>query len=79
MSGFRELLDLLAASAAPTTRVIPAIGADHGKMLEQARILAQTPYRTAMVSPLTGFTTSGGVESDLTRIVDTAGIPLTFL
>ncbi|SEI68967.1 hypothetical protein SAMN05192539_1003291 [Paraburkholderia diazotrophica] len=46
-------------------------------MLDQARILAQTPYRTAMVLPLTGFTTSEGVEAGLTRIADTAGIPLT--
>jgi dihydrodipicolinate synthase/N-acetylneuraminate lyase len=57
--------------------VIPAIGADYGKMLDQARILAQTSYRTAMVLPLAGFTTSEGVETGLTRIVDTAGIPLT--
>ncbi len=46
-------------------------------MLDQARILAQTAYRTAMVLPLAGFTTSEGVEAGLTRIVDTAGIPLT--
>jgi dihydrodipicolinate synthase/N-acetylneuraminate lyase len=57
--------------------VIPAIGPDYGKMLDQARILAQTSYRTAMVLPLAGFTTSEGVETGLTRIVDTAGIPLT--
>jgi dihydrodipicolinate synthase/N-acetylneuraminate lyase len=46
-------------------------------MLDQARILSQTSYRTAMVLPLTGFTTPAGVEAGLTRIVDTAGIPLT--
>jgi dihydrodipicolinate synthase/N-acetylneuraminate lyase len=57
--------------------VIPAIGPDYGKMLDQARILAQTRYRTAMVLPLGGFTTSEGVEAGLTRIADAAGIPLT--
>jgi dihydrodipicolinate synthase/N-acetylneuraminate lyase len=77
VSEYRELLDLLAESAGPETRVIPAIGADYGKMLDQARILAQTSYRTAMVLPLAGFTTSEGVEAGLTRIVDAAGIPLT--
>ncbi|MEM5383561.1 dihydrodipicolinate synthase family protein [Paraburkholderia phymatum] len=77
VSEYRELLDMLAALAGPATRVIPAIGADYGKMLDQARILAQTPYQTAMVLPLTGFTTSEGVEAGLTRIADTAGIPLT--
>jgi dihydrodipicolinate synthase/N-acetylneuraminate lyase len=77
VSEYRELLDMLSESAGPDTRVIPAIGADYGKMLDQARILAQTSYRTAMVLPLAGFTTSEGVETGLKRIVDTAGIPLT--
>jgi 4-hydroxy-tetrahydrodipicolinate synthase len=77
VSEYRELLDLLADAASPGTRVIPALGPDYGKMLDQARILAQTRYRTAMVLPLGGFTTSDGVETGLTRIADTAGIPLT--
>ncbi|WP_408222209.1 dihydrodipicolinate synthase family protein [Paraburkholderia dipogonis] len=57
--------------------MIPAIGPDYGKMLDQARILAQTRYRTAMVLQFGGFTTSEGVEAGLTRIADTAGMPLT--
>jgi dihydrodipicolinate synthase/N-acetylneuraminate lyase len=77
LSEYRELLDLLADAASPGTRVIPALGPDYGKMLDQARILAQTRYRTAMVLPLGGLTTSDGVEAGLTRIADTAGIPLT--
>lgn len=77
VSEFRELLDMLADLTAPATRVIPAIGPDYGKMLDQARILAQTQYQTAMVLPLSGITTPAGVEAGLTRIVDTAGIPLT--
>jgi 4-hydroxy-tetrahydrodipicolinate synthase len=77
VSEYRELLDLLAYATGPATRVIPAIGPDYGKMLDQARILAQTRYRTAMVLPLGGFTTSDGVETGLARIADTAGIPLT--
>lgn len=76
-SEFRELLDMLADVTAPETRVIPAIGPDYGKMLDQARILAQTKYQTAMVLPLAGFTTPAGVEAGLTRIADAAGIPLT--
>jgi len=77
ISEYRELLDLLAECAGPRTRVIPAIGADYGKMLDQARILAQTSYRTAMVLPFSGFTTSQGVEYGLTRIAELAGMPLT--
>ncbi len=76
-SEYRELLDMLAELSGPGTRVIPAIGPDFGKMLDQARILAQTDYRTAMVLPLGGFTTPEGVEAGLTRIADAAGMPLT--
>lgn len=77
VSEYRELLDMLAESAASTTRVIPSIGPDYGKMLDQARILAQTSYRTAMVLPFANFATPAGVEAGLARIADTAGIPLT--
>ncbi|WP_244817183.1 dihydrodipicolinate synthase family protein [Caballeronia sp. Lep1P3] len=77
VSEYRELLDMLAGSAAPQTRVIPAIGPDYGKMFDQARILAQTNYRTAMVLPLAGFTTPQGVATGLRRLVDIAGMPFT--
>jgi dihydrodipicolinate synthase/N-acetylneuraminate lyase len=77
VSEYRELLDMLAASAGPQTRVIPALGADYGKMVDEARILAQTSYRTAMVLPFSGFTTSAGVEAGLARIAEIAGMPLT--
>lgn len=42
VSEFRDLLDMLAEATSPDTRVIPAIGPDYGKMLDQARIIAQT-------------------------------------
>jgi dihydrodipicolinate synthase/N-acetylneuraminate lyase len=77
VSEYRELLDLLTESADPQTRVIPAIGPDFGKMRDQARILAATSYRTAMILPLAGFTTPEGVATGLARLVDAAGIPLT--
>ncbi|CAE6795618.1 dihydrodipicolinate synthase family protein [Paraburkholderia nemoris] len=77
VSEYRDLLDMLADAAGAGTRVIPSIGPDYGKMLDQARILAQTRYRTAMVLPLSGFTTSEGVEAGLSRIAGAAGMPLT--
>ncbi|MEZ2352405.1 dihydrodipicolinate synthase family protein [Caballeronia sp. RCC_10] len=77
VSEYRELLDMLAESADSQTRVIPAIGPDYGKMLDQAAILAQTQYRTAMVLPLAGFTTPQGVATGLRRLTDRAGMPFT--
>jgi dihydrodipicolinate synthase/N-acetylneuraminate lyase len=77
ISEYRELLDMLRESTTPQTRVIPAIGPDFGKMLDQARILNTTQYRTAMVLPLAGFTTPEGVATGLRRLTDIAGMPFT--
>ncbi|VXB29838.1 Dihydrodipicolinate synthase [Burkholderia sp. 8Y] len=77
VSEYRELLDMLAEIAGAQTRVIPSIGPDYGKMLDQARILVQTDYRTAMILPLAGFTTPDGVATGLRRLTDIAGMPFT--
>ncbi len=74
---YAELLALLADAAASTTRVIPAIGPDFGKMMDQAKLLRGTGYRTAMVLPMQGFTTPQGVADGISRCVDAAGIPVT--
>ena len=74
---YAQLLELLAANTAATTRVIPAIGPDFGKMMDQARLLRQSEYKTAMVLPMQGFTTSEGVADGISRFVDFTGIPVT--
>lgn len=74
---YAHLLEQLAADAADTTRVIPAIGPDFGKMMDQAQLLKGTGYRTAMVLPMQGFTTPEGVAEGISRFVDVAGIPVT--
>ena len=74
---YQPLLEMLADAAGPETRVIPSIGPDFGKMIEQAQILKGTGYRTAMVLPMQGFTTPEGVADGIERFVDAAGIPVT--
>lgn len=74
---FEPLLDLLADAAAADTWVIPSIGPDYGKMIEQAEVLRRSAYRTAMVLPMQGFTTPQGVAEGLRRVSETAGMPLT--
>ncbi|MDM0056614.1 dihydrodipicolinate synthase family protein [Variovorax fucosicus] len=74
---YGELLAMLADSAAPATRVIPAIGPDFGKMMDQARVLRGTGYRTAMVLPMQGFTTPEGLVEGISRVVDFLGMPVT--
>jgi dihydrodipicolinate synthase/N-acetylneuraminate lyase len=74
---YARLLELLAANCADTTRVIPAIGPDFGKMMDQGRLLRGSEYRTAMVLPMQGFTTPEGVADGISRFVDFTGIPVT--
>ena len=74
---YAQLLELLAANTAATTRVIPAIGPDFGKMMDQGRLLRTSDYRTAMVLPMQGFTTPEGVADGIARFVDFTGIPVT--
>jgi dihydrodipicolinate synthase/N-acetylneuraminate lyase len=74
---YARLLELLAVHSADTTRVIPAIGPDFGKMMDQGRLLRGSEYRTAMVLPMQGFTTSEGVADGISRFVDFTGIPVT--
>lgn len=77
MSEYAQLLDMLAELCAPTTRAIPAVGPDYGKMMDQARLLRGTAFRTAMVLPMQGFTSPEGVADGISRFVDAAGIPVT--
>lgn len=74
---FGQMLEELAADAAEGTRVIPSIGPDFGKMMEQAKLLRGSGYRTAMLLPMAGFTTPEGVAEGIRRFVDAADMPIT--
>lgn len=77
VSEFGDMLSLLSEAASPATWVIPSIGPDYGKMIDQAALLRRSGFRTAMVLPMQGFTSVEGVESGLRRVSDAAGMPLT--
>lgn len=77
VSEFEAMLDLLSQGASPQTWVMPSIGPDYGKMIDQAAILRRSAFRTAMVLPLQTFTSLDGVENGLRRVSDAAGMPLT--
>jgi dihydrodipicolinate synthase/N-acetylneuraminate lyase len=74
---YGPMLDMLADAAGPDTRVIPAVGPDFGKMIEQAQLLRNSGYQTAMVLPMQGFTTPQGVADGISRFVDVAAMPVT--
>lgn len=77
MQDYAQMLGLLSSAAAPGTRVIPSVGPDFGRMMDQARLLRGSGYRTAMVLPMMGFTSPEGMAEGIRRFVDAAGIPVT--
>jgi len=77
LQDYAQMLGMLASCTLDSTRVIPAVGPDFGKMMDQARLLRGSGYRTAMVLPMQGFTSPEGVAEGISRFVDAAGMPVT--
>lgn len=61
LSEYRELLALICDVAADETLVIPSVGPAYGIMLDQATILREFPFPTAMILPHREIATSPGV------------------
>ena len=72
---YEPLLAMLAATAGPTTLVVPAAGPTFGLMLEQAKAVRRHRFQTVMVLPQQGITTSAGVATGIRRFVEAAGVP----
>jgi len=73
---YAELLDMLLELAGRDTWVIPSVGPDFGKMMDQAAILRTRPFPTAMVLPAASHTTVAGVESGIARFAERLGRPM---
>lgn len=73
---YAEVVDLLLELAAPGTWVIPSVGPDFGKMMDQAEILRSRPFPTAMVLPAGAAFTQEGVEAGLRRFAERLGKPI---
>ncbi|MCA1444175.1 dihydrodipicolinate synthase family protein [Ensifer sp. IC4062] len=76
LTGFGSLLDVLEDICPPDGWMIPSIGADFGKAMDQAAILRGRNFPTAMVLPLTFPSTSAGLVSGFAKLADAAGRPL---
>lgn len=71
---YEPLLEMLAAEAGGATLVIPSAGPTYGLLMAQARMLRRQPFRTVMVLPQQGVTTSGGVATGVRRFAEAAGV-----
>jgi dihydrodipicolinate synthase/N-acetylneuraminate lyase len=75
LAEYEPLLELLAATAADTTLVVPSAGPTYGLLLEQARVIRGHRFPTVMVLPQQGITTSAGVATGIRQFVEAAGVP----
>jgi len=72
---YPELLSMLAAIAPAGSLVIPSVGPGYGLMLDQARVLREFAFPTAMVLPQKEITTSDGIATGIRRFVESYGRP----
>lgn len=75
MSEYAELLALLAESAGDESLVIPSVGPAFGTMMDQAAILRDFPFPTAMILPQRDVATPDGVATAVRKFVEAAERP----
>lgn len=73
---YAEILEALTGLVAPDTWIIPSVGPDFGKMLDQARLLRGSRFPTAMALPLTFPATVAGVATGLRRLAEALARPI---
>ena len=76
VSKFAEWLDSLEESVAETTWLIPSVGPDWGKLVDEAAILKSRRYPVAMALPMIAPQTPDGVVRGLQDFVNRSGVPL---
>lgn len=76
VSELAPLCEMLAELASEASWVIPSVGADYGKALDQLRVLRDLPFPTAMLLPLAFPATPSGVATGIRRLANSYGRPL---
>ena len=70
ISEYAALLTMLSELTAEQTLVIPSVGPGYGMMMDQAKILREFKFPTAMILPSRDVVTSDGVATGLRRFVE---------
>ena len=76
VSRFADWLDGLESAVADDTWLIPSVGPDYGKLMDEAAILKSRRYPVAMALPLVAPQTPEGVVRGLEAFVERSGVPL---
>jgi dihydrodipicolinate synthase/N-acetylneuraminate lyase len=75
VSEYASIVDFLADAVGPDTWVLPSVGPDYGKAIDQAAILRTRAFPTAMLLPMTFPFTDGGLAAGIRRFTDALGKP----
>jgi dihydrodipicolinate synthase/N-acetylneuraminate lyase len=75
LAEYEALLDWLAGFAS-TRWAIPSLGPSFGRAMDQAPLLAQRRFRTAMMLPCGDPRDASGLDAGVREIADAAGMPL---
>lgn len=75
-SEYRATLEMLAEISGPDTTTIPAVGPAWGTAMDQAEILRDFDFPTAMMLPQVGLTTDEGVVDGIQRFAEAYGKPV---
>jgi len=75
LSEYAETIDSLGESVGHDTWLLPSVGPDYGKMIDQAAILKSRSFPTAMLLPMTFPFTDAGIVTGVRRFTDAFGKP----
>lgn len=75
VSEYAATVDFLAEAAGADTWVLPSVGPDYGKMMDQAAILKSRAFPTAMLLPISFPYTDEGLAIGVRRFTDALGKP----
>ena len=73
---YGAILDALASMVAPSTWVIPSVGPDYGRMMDQAALLKTRRFPTVMVLPMTFPMTPDGAITGIRKFAEAFGRPI---
>lgn len=76
LSEYSIFLDMVEEIAHSDNWMIPSIGPDYGKAMDQIAVLKERDFPSAMVLPMSFPTTSSGVASGLRKLADKYGRPV---
>jgi dihydrodipicolinate synthase/N-acetylneuraminate lyase len=75
ISEYAQLLEFLASAVAPRSIVVPSVGPFYGTLMDQADILRQYRFPTAMVLPTLFPAKPAGVQLAVRHFVERSGMP----